>query len=113
MIVKDLQLYKEDNKYYLSAIFNHEDMIGKYEMHVPKIKLPISSNRSLNHEVETSFGKPLHTVIVDFGFGGLYAEPFTDEDHFFTLTCLEEKVHEMTLDEIEKKLGYKIKLKEN
>lgn len=113
MTVKDLQLYKENNKYYLSALFDYEDMVGRYEVTIPKIKLPISSNCSLSHEVENSFGKPLHTVIVDFGFGGLYAESFSDADHFFTMTCLEEKVHEMTLDEIEKALGYKIKLKEN
>jgi hypothetical protein len=113
MTIKDLQLYKEDGQYYLSAVFNYEDKKGYYEMSVPKINLPISYCQiSHEHSYDILFGD-VHDVKVDFGFCTLNAHPFDDKGTFFTVTCLEEKVQEMTLDEIEKELGYKIKLKEN
>ena len=115
MKLNDLQLYQENNKYYLSAKFFYEDKRGYYELSIPKIELPVSSSCC---EVNLNSGYdvldvPYKIVDVDFGFGLLYAKQFNDKGDFFTLTCLEEKVHEMTLDEIEKELGYKIKLKES
>ena len=47
------------------------------------------------------------------GLGKLYAEPFDNDENYYTVTCVEEKVHKMTLADIEKELGYKIELKEN
>jgi hypothetical protein len=48
---------------------------------------------------------------VDIGFGYM---PLVYEDPrnkiFYTETVIEEKTHEMTLDEIEEKLGYKVKI---
>ena len=113
MTVKDLQLYKENNKYYLSALLDREDKKGYYEVSVPKIKLPISPYCDIYTETDTHFGIPHCTVTIDFGFGGLYVEPFDDKNNYYTVKCIDEKVHKMTLAEIEKELGYKIELKEN
>lgn len=44
---------------------------------------------------------------------GWYAEPFDNDENYYTVTCVKEKVHKMTLADIEKELGYKIELKEN
>lgn len=112
MTVKDLQLYKENNKYYLSALLDHEDKRGIYEVSMPKIRLPIYSDCAINAESNNYFGTPHYTVTVNFGFGELDVESLDENNNFYTLTCLEEKVYEMTLAEIEKELGYKIKLKE-
>lgn len=112
MKVKDLQLYKENNKYYLSALLDEEDKRGYYEVSIPKIILPISFDCFVNNETDTYFGVPHRTVTIDLGFGGLYVEPFDDDNNYYTMKVLNEKVHEMTLDEIEKELGYKVKLKE-
>lgn len=113
MTVKDLQLYKEDNKYYLEAILLHEDKKGYYEITIPKIKFPIINHVSIDtettHDIWYGTQKTAH---INFGFGGLEIIPDKSADIFYTATCLEEKVHEMTLDEIEKELGYKVKLKE-
>ena len=115
MKLTDLKLYQENNNYYLSAKFLHEDKKGYYEVSIPKIDLHVSPNCEVNisggHDC---FGAPYKIVDVDFGFGLLYAKPFNEKGNFFTTTCLEEKVHKMTLTEIEKELGYKIELqKEN
>ncbi len=114
MHLTDLQLYKEDDKYYLCAKFLHEDKRGLHEVSIPKIEFPVSPNCdvSLNSGYDSSY-VPYRNVQVDFGFDTLfYARSFNDEGHLFTITCIEEKVHEMTLAEIENTLGYKIKLKE-
>ena len=104
--VKDLKLYKENNKYYLAALIVHEDKNGIYEVSIPKIELPIKSECEINC-TQSYMDK---VVSIDFGFGELYAQPFDENDAYFTLTCLEEKIHKMTLPEIEKELGYKIEL---
>ena len=114
MTVKDLQLYKENNTYYLSAILHYENEKGIYETSIPRIELPISSNVQVDIESYCDIWKKVIKFgSVDFGFGKLSIKPFNDEGNFFTTTCIEEKVHKMTLAEIEEKLGYKIKLKEN
>lgn len=112
--LKDLQLYKEDDKYYLSAIFDQEDETGLYELSVPKILFPIAPNCSMDIDVGTTiFGASYDYVAVDFGVVRLYAEPIDNEGNLYTKKLISEKAHEMTLEEIEKELGYKIKLKEN
>lgn len=111
--LKDLQLYKENNKYYLSALFDYEDKKGFYELSIPKIKLPVTRDVEANIcSGWDDYNHPYRVVDVDFGFGKLYAEPFNDQGALFALTCIEEKVHKMTLAEIEKELGYKIELRE-
>lgn len=112
--LKDLQLYKEDDKYYLSAVFDHEDEIGFHEIFVPKILFPIEPNCSMKlNTCTTIFDKRYEYAIVDFGTAKLCVEPFDNERSFYTKKLISEKAHEMTLEEIEKELGYKIKLKEN
>lgn len=114
MIIKDLQLYKEDDKYYLSALFSHEDKNGYYELSVPKIVLPISECCAVNQTIDSYDYRcaTRHTVSANLGFGELSVKPFDDDGNFFKLTCLEEKRYKMTLSEIEKALGYKIELQE-
>ena len=112
MTIKDLQLYKENNQYYLSAVFNFEDKKGYYELSVPKIALPIS-NCQVNHtSYSDTWEGRANTTTVDFGFCELSALPCDAYGTTFILHTLEEKVRPMTLAEIEKELGYKIALKE-
>ena len=107
--IKDLKLYKEDNQYYLSALIAHEDKKGFYEVSMPKIRFPVQ----YECYIDITENKFERCVSLDFGLGKLYAEP-TDDKTYFTMTCLEEKVHKMTLTEIEKILGYKVEIiKEN
>lgn len=112
--LKDLQLYKENDKYYLAAVFDQEDEKGVYELSVPKILFPIAPSCSMDVDVGTTiFGVLYNTVAVDFGVVRLRAQPFDSARTCYTEKLISEKAHEMTLEEIEKELGYKIKLKEN
>ena len=111
--IKDLQLYKENNKYYLSALVEHEDKRGVYEVSIPKIEFPIGRNCIIETTTAERNYKPCTIVSINFGLGKLYVEPFDSDENYYTVTCVEEKVHKMTLADIEKELGYKIELKEN
>jgi hypothetical protein len=111
--ITDLKLYKENGAYYLSASICHEDNRGVYEISIPRVKLPVSQDIELCNTTEHSYWSNKTTVSLNFGLGKLYAEPFNDDGSYFVINQVEEKVHEMTLAEIEKELGYKIKLKEN
>lgn len=109
MILHDLNLYKENDKYYLSAKLAHEDKAGFYEVSIPKIHLPVSSNISVN-STSSYYGDVAASI--DFGFATLAVEPYEGNNHYFTITCLEEKVHKMTLADIERELGYKVEIQE-
>ena len=70
MILHDLNLYKENDKYYLSAKLAHEDKAGFYEVFIPKIHLPGSSNIAVN---STSSWYD-NAASIDFGFATLDIE---------------------------------------
>ena len=109
--ITDLELYKENDNYYLAARISFEDENGFYEASIPRIHFPVKSECCLKNISEQSHGIPLHRIVsLDFGLGELYAEPFDKDGTYFTITCIQEKVHKMTLSEIEKILGYKIEL---
>ncbi len=110
----DLQLHKEKldtnaEVYYLSAVYRHETDSGVYEFTVPRIVLPISDDPILKRSTP---GRTRYTWAydsIDLGFGDLFLHP--DEDgHIFYEKFIKEKIHDMTLDEIEKKLGYKVRV---
>lgn len=99
--------------WYLKLVFGCEDEKGKYEVIFPKVSLPISQ---------------YHIPLIEDRYGDTTYISCDDEMRLFdgtstlaeskgvnTSACVfkiltEPKVHEMTLDEIEKKLGYKIKI---
>lgn len=107
----DLQLHKEEidkgaEWYYLSAVYQYENERGVYEVNVPRIELPISGDLIMRHDIGI-FGPCRHTI--DIGFGDLDIFPDKHGNNFYE-KCIKEKIHDMTLDEIEKKLGYKVRV---
>lgn len=111
--IKDLQLYKENNRYYLSALVDYEDNRGIYKISIPKIEFPVERNCIIDQTVVDRNYNPYTVVSIDFGLGKLYVEPFDNNGNYYTINCIEEKIHKMTLADIERELGYKIELKEN
>lgn len=110
----DLVLKKDkDGIYYLGAKYRVEDDKAVREVHIPKILLTVNrSNVTIRRDdcYREDFIHISHPE-VDIGFGYL---PLCIDDPcnmtYFTETVIEEKIHELTLDEIEKKLGYKVKI---
>lgn len=103
-----LEMYQEDEEYFLKAIYRFEDESGVWEETYPKIHLPIVTYRRplITCEFSTTL---VNYAYVNLGFGDLPLK----EDHngvYGERKLVKEKVHDMTISEIEKKLGYRIKI---
>ena len=95
--IEDLKLIEEDGEYFLdiSILIDSRFETGRYKC---MAKLPITSSRfSISEDI--CRGK-----MIDIGFGNLPCVGGV------TYQTIEKKEQTMTLSEIEKKLGYKIKL---
>ena len=109
---QNFELYKEGDQYFLRMDFEYENDHGFYRGHVDKIKFDLH----LNCVEYTDFGKNKSAIAKIYIPSGGYINPinfdiFPDSNgHFLTVNCIKEKVQEMTVEEIEKKLGHKIKI---
>lgn len=107
--LENLQLYSEEGSWFLKAIYLYENDCGIYEVVVPKIHLiirkePIFSRGLCNYH---SWIKKPDTI--DLGFGDCIMCEDADGAIYYQ-KLIKEKIHDMTLDEIEKKLGFKVRV---
>lgn len=101
--LENIEFIEEGGRYYFDMSYIVEDAKAKRRLHLPRVYLPI---RTSNVSLDMS-NRDLYSV--NIGLGDLFLHP--DEDwHYLFETVLEEKVHDMTIAEIEKKLGHKIKI---
>lgn len=99
-----VELYEEDGKQYLRLVFDYEDTRGYYKGHIERILCQVKL-LSFNQEYG-SYGS--NACYVDLGLDKLLVAP--NDGTYYTLTLVKEKVQEMTMEEIEKKLGHKVKI---
>lgn len=95
--LQNLELIHEDGQYFLDATYIFEDSRSVREVTVKRILLPVDPN---NVSIDRSlYGRDL----IDIGYGmNTFAAYFE--------TILEEKVQEVTMEDIEKKFGCKVKI---
>lgn len=107
----NLTLNQDDTGYFLSATFKVETEHSIREIDIPKIQLNINPYKVC---IETEYSpyskREMPSINLGFGWLPLGRSDFEGHEVFFTEKILEEKYTEMTLDEIEKKLGYKVKI---
>lgn len=100
--IENIEFIEEDNKYYinLSMIIETESSVDrcKTKLELPNIIDTIKISRK-------TCGYGTYGTFVDLGFGDLRCV-----DDKVEYENIYKKEHEMTLSEIERKLGYKIKL---
>lgn len=94
----NLKLYQDDGMYYLEAEYEIITKYNRRKMIIPRILLQTFCYPSITHECGI-----IDRFSVDLGFGELLAERIKEE-------VIEEYPQKMTLEEIEKKLGYKVEL---
>lgn len=116
--LKDCQLYKKEDKYYLSLTYEVEELDGIYEYNIPKVSLPIATDRILIEE--TTIGTYSHhcgrlfddienicNLVLD-NHARLKLEK--DNEILYSSRLIKKKTRKMTLAEIEKELGYKVEV---
>lgn len=107
---KNLTLNKDDNGYFLSAEFTVNDRYSLREVIIPHINIPINPSKISIYAEYNDFGDLISWV--DIGFGKLrldYGEAY-GRRVLYAEKIMDEHFVEMTLAEIENKLGYKIKI---
>lgn len=105
-----LELYTEiindmgDVDYFLKAVYERTNKYVKERIVIPKIRLGVNPNNLIiNHA--TCYN---HEANVNIGFGNL---PIVSVDGIAYLTeVIEEYPQKMTMEELEKKLGYKVEI---
>ena len=105
----DVKLRKDESLgYCIGVVYRIETPEQIRELRIPKIRLGINPHE-LNIKTwyeEYGFG---NGVVADVGFGE--CEVYEGQrGHYYTDTIIETKTKEMTLEEIEKKLGHKVKI---
>lgn len=123
--IKNARIYKEaDGRYYIDLRYTEEDDRKITETHIPKLHIPLESGHINTFNICSFDPGQGRETGADYVFGNhafrMYegVSTFRTEDGelelyknvLFTKKVIEEKVQEMTLSEIEKKLGYKVKI---
>lgn len=97
----NLELYSEDGIYYLKAEYEVEDEHRLEKYTFPKLYLPIGDRFSVYDRC--GFQPKIE-------FGCLELDALKHDGYIFKIEILKEYPQKMTLEEIEKKLGYKVEL---
>lgn len=101
--LKDLKLVKDQNRrgYALEATYIIENDSGIYEAKIDGVRLPVNPSYCM---MASSLSSDAYWErSIDIGYGD---QPFDS----YTVTTLEEKVKEITMADIEKKFGCKVKI---
>ena len=109
----DLQLHCNDDgdgykQYYLTAKYQFKQGPHTYERTFPHIYLHIYPTP----EIYIDHDHLVERAEINMGFGRLpLSDPFTDPDNtFFIDKIIHTDTRKMTLEEVEKQLGYKVEL---
>lgn len=109
---QNFELYKEDGEYYLKVDFDFENEYGVYKGRANKVRFALLLNcieckqYGSSQEVKAEFLVPLEDSC-----GTCLLDVLRDaNNNLFTIELVKEKVHEMTIEEIEKMFGHKVKI---
>ena len=112
--LKDAQIYIQDGSRYLKLVYEYEDGYGIHELTVPQVEFPFGNRLNLKHIYEAN--PALRRLSIRLCTEGDVANVFlydtkTDDGFvYYTDKIIEYKPKKMTIEEIEQKLGYKIKI---
>ena len=113
----------EYEDWFLKLVYTYDDDSGKQEVIFPKVDLPFSmlgipylvSNSNgdfINMANSYTFGEDAYCPVRE----GVVKDPLTGKEIGATIMAdilIKPKIHEMTLEEVEEKLGYKVKIVSN
>lgn len=111
--LKDVKLYKEDNTYFLDVTYETETDAYVSVINIPRVLLPLSNTCNIISDYSEEVVKGIRNPKVSLGLSldielPIYRKCVFNE--YYTEKIIKEKTKEMTLAEIEKKLGHKVKL---
>ena len=105
--IKNIKLVKDGGGYAIDVTYTIETPERIEELHIPRAKLFINPEKvSILAERDFLYGDTGH--VANLGFGNTPLRQVNGVA--YTIKTIKEKTKEMTLEEIEKKLGHKVKI---
>lgn len=118
-MLKKADIFREGDMWFMRLEYEYEDNRGKHLVTLPKVDFPCS----LWYKPNVDFCNCMATLGLEESASieiseslnlhkGSVTDPLTNKaiNAFYTDIIVEPKIHDLTLDEIEKKLGYKVRI---
>lgn len=107
--LKNVKLVKNSYGYCLDVTYHIEDDAEIRELHIPYLQLPLNHNYiEIRNDWNSSYNR--YTAYCGLSEAKMFGTISENAGECFTIKTIKEKTKEMTLEEIEKKLGHKVKI---
>lgn len=118
-MLKKADIFREGDMWFMHLEYEYEDNRGKHLVTLPKVDFPCSLKYTPNvdfYNCMVKFGlSELASIMISESLN-LHKDNITDPltnttiKAYYMDIIVEPKIHDLTLDEIEKKLGYKVRI---
>lgn len=112
--LKDAQIYIQDDTRYLKLVYEYEDSYGIHELTIPQVEFPFGNRLGLTYICENNPALQRLSIrlctVGDFANVYLYDTKSDDGLAYYTDKIIKYKPKKMTIEEIERELGYKVEI---
>ena len=112
--LKDAQIYIQDGSRYLKLVYEYEDSYGIHELTIPQVEFPFGNRLNLIHIYENN--PALRRLSIRLCTEGDVANVYLHDSKsydglvYYTDKIIKRKPKKMTIEEIERELGYKVEI---
>ena len=112
--LKDAQIYIQDGSRYLKLVYEYEDSHGVHELTIPQVEFPFGNRLNLIyiHGNNPELQRLSIRLCTDGDVTNVYLHDTKSHDGlvYYTDKVIKHKPKKMTIEEIERELGYKIEI---
>ena len=112
--LKDAQIYIQDGSRYLKLVYEYEDSYGIHELTIPQVEFPFGNRLNLIyiHENNPALQRLSIRLCTEGDVANVYLHNTKSYDGlvYYTDKIIKHKPKKMTIEEIERELGYKIEI---
>ena len=112
--LKDAQIYIQDGSRYLKLVYEYEDGYGIHELTIPQVEFPFGNCLNLTYICENNPALQRLSIrlctVGDLTNVYLYDTKSDDGLVYYTDKIIKRKPKKMTIEEIERELGYKVEI---
>ena len=112
--LKDAQIYIQDGSRYLKLVYEYEDSYGIHELTIPQVEFPFGNRLNLIyiHENNPALRRVSIRLCTEGDVTSVYLYDTKSDDGlvYYVDKIIKHKPKKMTLEEIERELGYKVEI---
>ena len=112
--LKDAQIYIQDGSRYFKLVYEYEDSHGIHELTIPQVEFPFGNRLNLiyTHENNPALQRLSIRLCTEGDVTNVYLHDSKSYDGlvYYTDKIIKHKAKKMTIEEIERELGYKVEI---